>query len=337
MARDHSLRSGWFGGIGGSRNPSHSASTVSRPLAAIEVLEERRLLSVSGSPIIIPPTPTPVPPVTFAARGYGVTLNLKAGQPFNGYLGDLVGAKVPAGFIVSSSVNWGDGTAASAGTVKIGSTGNIDVGGSHTYTRIGRYAITIAVTATPAPAPTGAAAAPILLYLGSIHSKANVTSSGSVTLHETAGVPFTAVVGTFSYIGVPTGLAANIDWGDGSAPSAGKIAISAIWAAALFNFKVIGSHTYANPGKYPIVVTITQQLGPPGSLAPIRLVTTIDSTAIVAATGLNLDGTITGTLSPAPSPPTAANIVRSTSFPAPALFRPWARSRLLAASSFPRS
>jgi len=276
-------------------------------LAAVEVLEDRRLLSASlvnpGGPDLVSPTPTPV---TVPAKGYGVTLHLKAGQAFDGYLGDLVGAKVPAGFKVSAAVNWGDGTAVSAGKISISSTGHIDVGGAHTYAKAGKYTISISVTATPAatPTPSGVVSEPIILFLGSIKSTANVTTSGGVTLNEKAGVAFTATVGTFSYIAPATGLAASISWGDGTT-SVGTVTPTGVSGVDVINFKVTGSHTYAKVGTYPIVVTVTQSSGPPGSLSPIRLITTIDSTAIVTAAGLNLDGTITGTFIPAP---TAASV-----------------------------
>jgi hypothetical protein len=299
MARDHSL-SRWLRGVGGEKHAP--ATTSARP--AIEVLEDRRLLSATlvnpGGSLLVAPTPTPV---NVPAKGYGVTLNLKAGQAFSGYLGDLVGAKVPAGFVVSASLNWGDGTAIAKGKVTITSSGHIDVSGSHTYIKAGKFAISIGVTATPGP--SGAVAAPIILYLGTIHSTAAVTTSGGVILKEKAGVPFTATVGTFSYIAPATGLAASINWGDGTDSSAGTITSTGVSGVDVINFKVTGSHTYAKPGTYPITVTVTQHLGPPGSLAPVRLITTIDSTAIVTAAGLNLDGTIAGTFVPAP---TAASI-----------------------------
>jgi hypothetical protein len=302
MVRDHSLLSSWFPGVVGRKNAS--AAAPARPVAAIEALEDRRLLSataVNPGPLLASPTPTPV---AAAARGYGVTLNVKAGQAFDDYLGDLVGAKVPAGFVVSASINWGDGTAAGTGKVTKGTTGNLDVSGSHTYAKAGKYTISIAVTATPAPSSSGASA-PIILYLGSIQSTADVSSSGGVTLDEKAGVAFTATVGTFSYIAPATGLAASINWGDGTAASVGKITSTGASGATVINYKVTGSHTYAKAGTYPIVITVTQSSGPAGSLAPIKLITTIDSTAIVAASSLDLDGTITGTYSAAP---TAASV-----------------------------
>ena len=59
----------------------------------------------------------------------------------------------------------------------------------------------------------------MIVSLGTIHSKAIVspaTSTGGVSLKETAGVPFTATVGTFSFPAPAAGLAASIDWGDGT-------------------------------------------------------------------------------------------------------------------------
>jgi hypothetical protein len=300
MARDKSLRRFWFAQ---SRTASSTAAFAREGprLAEVEALESRSLLSATinpGGPNI--PVPTPTPAVVAIATGHGVTLDLSAGEAFSGYLGDLVGAKVPAGYKLGATINWADGSTPGAGVASIGSTGNIDVAGSHTYASGGTYPISITVTATPAP--SGPVNEPIILYLGSISSRAIVNSSGSVTLDEKAGTAFTASVGTFSYPAPAGNLHANISWGDGI-DSVGTITATGVSGVDVINFKVTGTHTYARAGTYPILVTVGQSA--PAAPIPLHLITTIDSTAYVTAAGLNLDGTITGTLIPAP---TAVNV-----------------------------
>jgi hypothetical protein len=119
-----------------------------------------------------------------------------------------------------------------------------------------------------------------------------------VTLHEVAGVPFTASVGTFVTLAPGSNLHAFIRWGDGSS-SQGTIKPDGIVGIDQIKFEVDGTHTYRRPGSFPINVTVYQS-GPPGSLAPLRLIATIKSTAIVAGKNVALDGKITGNYSPAP-------------------------------------
>ncbi|HSZ58903.1 MAG TPA: hypothetical protein VK797_24905 [Tepidisphaeraceae bacterium] len=119
-----------------------------------------------------------------------------------------------------------------------------------------------------------------------------------VTLHEKAGVSFTASVGTFVTLAPGTNLHAYIRWGDGTS-SQGVVKSDGVVGLDEIKFEVDGTHTYHRPGTFPINVTVYQS-GPPGSLAPIRLITTIKSSAIVAGKNVALDGTITGKYSLAP-------------------------------------
>ena len=256
----------------------------------VESLETRRLLSAAVVP-----------------HGQGVMLDVNTNEAFTQSLGDFVGISTTreAKFSITASVHWGDGSAASAGTVAIDSSGNVTVSGSHTYTKTGQYAVTVVIkgaTLNKSGQPTTNVVA-----LGSIKSSAIAmftNSSGGVTINEAPGVAFTTSVGTFITIAPGTNLHASINWGDGSS-STGTLKSDGVIGLDEIQFEVDGTHTYARVGTYPIVVVVTQS-GPPGSATPIRLITTIDSTAIVAASSsVNLNGTITGTFIPAP---TAADI-----------------------------
>lgn len=126
----------------------------------------------------------------------------------------------------------------------------------------------------------------------------SVSMGQGVTLHEKAGVSFTASVGTFVTLAPGTNLHAYIRWGDGTA-SQGVVKADGVIGLDQIQFEVDGIHTYRQGGTFPILVTVYQS-GPPGSLVPVRLITTIKSTAIVAARNVALDGTITGKYSLAP-------------------------------------
>lgn len=124
---------------------------------------------------------------------------------------------------------------------------------------------------------------------------------GGVTLHEIAGVPFTANAGSFTTTAKASTLHASIVWGDGTTASDGKIVPSAT-ATLPPRYDVVGSHTYASAGTFQITTVVTQS-GPPGSAMAVRLIAVIHSTAIVtpAKTNVKLDGTISGTYSLAPT------------------------------------
>jgi len=136
-----------------------------------------------------------------------------------------------------------------------------------------------------------------------------VNSIGGVTIHEVAGVQFTTSVGTFFTIAPGTNLKANINWGDGSS-SAGTLKNIPFVSVDELEFAVIGTHTYAKAGTYAIQTVVIKPS--PTSTTPVQLIARINSTAIVAAkSAVNLNGTITGTYSLAP---TAAIIGATTVF-----------------------
>jgi hypothetical protein len=126
----------------------------------------------------------------------------------------------------------------------------------------------------------------------------SVPMGQGVTLHEQAGVQFTASVGTFVTLAPGTNLHAYIRWGDGTS-SQGMLKSDGVVGIDQIKFEVDGTHTYRRSGTFPINVAVYQS-GPPGSLAPVRLVASIKSIAIVAGKNVALNGTITGKYSLAP-------------------------------------
>ena len=124
-----------------------------------------------------------------------------------------------------------------------------------------------------------------------------------VTLHEKAGVPFTASVGTFTTTEPQASLVARIAWGDGTAS---KGVIKALPNAGIVPlYEVDGTHTYQKPGTYLIKVVVLEP-GPTPTLpttigSPTKLISSWDSRAIVVGKNVLLDGTIKGTYSLAPT------------------------------------
>ncbi|HEY8750554.1 MAG TPA: hypothetical protein VIM11_21400 [Tepidisphaeraceae bacterium] len=146
------------------------------------------------------------------------------------------------------------------------------------------------------------AISPTPLLIGTVPVTA--APNQGVTLHEKAGVAFTASVGTFVTLAPGTNLHASISWGDGTA-SVGTLKPVGVVGLDQIRFEVDGTHTYKKVGSFGIKVTVTKPGPTPTSL--VRLVTTFRSRAIVTAVAKNvlLDGQISGKYSLAP---TAADI-----------------------------
>lgn len=245
----------------------------------LETLEDRRLLSGSvaapgpalpalGSPITITSSPTILS---------GTTIHAEAGQPFHAVIGAIHGLPgLQATYRLQGTIDWGDGTASSAAQFLPAPGGAIDVLGAHTYAAAGSDAISVVVTAVP---PGGSLA--LVKLLGTIHSKALVIApNGGVTLTETAGVAFTANLGTFRSTLSMLTMTAVITWGDGT-QSTGKI-VALPTTGPVPDFAVYGSHTYASTGSYPVHITVYS--GPPSPVVdpiwptpPVVLVAQIDS------------------------------------------------------------
>lgn len=220
-----------------------------------ECLEDRRLLSVAlpgatstavspllTSPITIAPTPTVLA---------GTTIHAETNQPFRAVIGTIRGLPaLPAAYKLQGTINWGDGTPSSAAQFVPQPGGLIDVLGAHTYTTAESEQISVLVTAVP---PAGSLA-PVKL-IGVIHSKATVIApDGGVTLNETAGVAFTANLGTFNSPLSLLSMTAVISWGDGT-QSVGKI-VALPNGGPVPDFAVFGSHTYAATGSYLVHITV---------------------------------------------------------------------------------
>jgi hypothetical protein len=159
------------------------------------------------------------------------------------------------GSAFTAMINWGDGTSPTAGTVNVvpDIPGSYTVTGTHTYFDEGSYTVTTSVDETGitdgAIGPVGGTAS-----IG----EADVLNNGVITLPsgmfvEGQPIPATTQVATFSDPGYPTNSASDftalINWGDGSAPTAGTVV-----ALGGGNFGVQGGHTYKEEGPYNVVV-----------------------------------------------------------------------------------
>jgi 6-phosphogluconolactonase (cycloisomerase 2 family) len=141
----------------------------------------------------------------------------------------------------AAAIDWGDGTAATSATFD--SNGNAT--GSHTYAEEGDY-----VGALTFSDACGGTTAPFKAYVAD-----GALTPGLAVVSGVAGAPVNGTIAQFSDAdpaGAPSDYAATIDWGDGSAHSAGSVI-----PAATSGFKVRGVHTYARGGAFQITVVIS--------------------------------------------------------------------------------
>ena len=167
---------------------------------------------------------------------------------------------------ITATIDWGDGTI-TPGTVS-GAAGAFAVVGDHTYAAAGNYQVHVHAVANQ----TQLDATTTAQILDSIVGTA-------VPINALSTVPFVNVPIAFFADTQPSTLAseytATIDWGDGQPSSAGVI------TAVAGAFQVAGSHTYAQPGTYPVSIHMQHTSG---------RATTLQTTANVQNGSLQVTG-----------------------------------------------
>ncbi len=191
------------------------------------------------------------PPPTFQWQNNTGT----AGQPFNLTATVLdSGVPLPSYYAV---IDWGDGTAKSSTYI---SSPQYSLSAFHTYTAAGNYTTTVVLYLGPSSAEVEGQ--------GSVNITINPANSGGLLhvqanrLSATEGAPLNGgnpvVVATVEDDNQPPrgGLAATIDWGDGSF-SMGTVSCTSCNPNGPNFYNVLGSHTYGEEGLKLVKVTIT--------------------------------------------------------------------------------
>ncbi len=211
----------------------------------------------------------------------GTVCGATEGTPVGGTVGIFTDTdhSLPASAFLAT-IQWGDGSPATVGTIS-GADGAFTIDASHLYLE----------ESPSAPVPLTISVNHVgTAVVGSAHvrfpiGEGDVLTGSSVSLDATPGVGFSGTVATFAdqnvNVIVPD-FTATIDWGDGSAQSAG--AVSAGSSAG--QLVVSGDHTYAAPGTFDVFVEIDDTS--PGTASA-----TVDSTANVAES-VAVQGTLGG-------------------------------------------
>ncbi len=174
------------------------------------------------------------------------------GAAFSGLVAtftDAGGSEPEANY--SATIDWGDGTAATTGTVRLAGD-HFAVGGSHTYAEDGSFAIKVTIHEEGGANVT--ATVPATVADAALHAAAVDQSAV-----EGQGLN-NVLVTTFTDdnpAGTLADYTATIDWGDHSTATTGTISLN----SQTHRFEVHASHTYADDGTFTISVALRDMGG----------------------------------------------------------------------------
>jgi hypothetical protein len=181
----------------------------------------------------------------------------------------------------TATINWGDGTGLVTGTIAQLTANTFGVTSSHDYIEGGKYKLIVTITKANA---AGVSADSTTV------SVADAPLSASPVSFTTAeGAVFSGPVATFTDADPSPTTAADytvtIDWGDGTASSAGVVAQPGGPGTA---YTVSGAHAYALDGTYTPTVKITDAGGATAQVTPRATVTDVP----LSATGVDVSAEV---------------------------------------------
>ncbi|HSV15097.1 MAG TPA: hypothetical protein VLI90_12635 [Tepidisphaeraceae bacterium] len=167
------------------------------------------------------------------------------GKSFTGTVGKFTTSNSnPHASDFTATINWGDGTSTSAGTVLTSGSG-FAINGTHTYKEEGTFRVTVSIKDKSGHTGTARSISEV--------ADAPLSSSG-LSFNASNQAPFTGTVAKFSDADTSeidaTTYNALINWGDGTSTVGQIVSLgSGKWA-------VRGVHQYANAGTFNVKITI---------------------------------------------------------------------------------
>ena len=172
----------------------------------------------------------------------------------------------------SATINWGDGTASSVGTIVSTGGGNFHIVGSHLYRQeSANYAVTVTLKDVFGETVT-------LNSRGKVNDAPLELPAGT-SFSVSSGSTFTdKVIGSFQDDDAantnPANYAGTINWGDGST-SAAKVVFTGATADVGSHWNVEGTHNYATKKTYTVTISL-DDIDSPGDV--ILITSTITAT-----------------------------------------------------------
>jgi hypothetical protein len=144
----------------------------------------------------------------------------------------------------TATIDWGDPTPSTSGTVSANGSGGFNVNGSHTYAKEGAYLLTIHIADTSGNFASDTSTLVV--------ADAPLTATGK-TFTAVQGVAYVSTVANFTDAdpgGTVADFSATVNYGDGVTLPA------MILTDGHGGFDVFGNHAYSNTGTFSVVVTI---------------------------------------------------------------------------------
>ncbi len=145
---------------------------------------------------------------------------------------------------LSATITWGDGTS-SPGTIAVNPSGGYTISGTKTYKGPGSFGVGVTVTSSGDTSVTGTASGTVVVPQTITASPASIAGTVGTSISGVKLASFTAL-GT----GGAANFAASITWGDNTTGA------GTIQADPAGGFDVLGTHTFAKAGTFPVSVAI---------------------------------------------------------------------------------